>query len=771
MEERILRLDKNIRNAAVIGAGMMGSQIAALVASADIPVLLLDIVPEGVNDRDILAKRAIEQIAAHPSMSIRNSVEHLEAGNIEDHMDRLSEMDWVIECVSEDINIKHSTYQKLSSYIGDNAIVTSNTSSIPLEVLRKGLPHHMRKRMCIAHFFNPPESEPLLELVVDEENNSEDVVRLQRFADQQLGRTVIEVRDTPGFIANRIGIFWLLTAMEEAQKENIAIDAADNLMNGSFGFPKTGVFGLADFIGLNTIPDVVNSMSRNLPKEDELFQLKTGLGLIDARLKADKGFYSDHKLVIDLKDGKYRPIEKIKLNITDWRAFLAEDTAESRFVCRTFVRALNYTAQVASTIAENILQIDAAMRDGYGWEYGPFEIINRLGGDWLVEMIQKQGFTLAPFLKQAMEKKGFYANIPGEGISYLAFDGTYHQPKLGLEKWPLVLKTARKKPILQNNVAQLWDIEDGIACFSITNKMGLIDMEVLDLLEQSLERVEADFSGLIIGHDGKNFSAGMDLSLMAKYAGAQDWKSMEDILRRGQQCFMRIRNSHAPIVAAISGYTLGGGCELAMHCAGAQIHSQTKAGLVETDIGLIPGWGGLSAHLINAVTRGGENVETITQKVMRAFRQVATGYKSSDAEEVVSMEMLSASSRITYNRSRLLPDAKYLCRNISMTRPAHPHKKELNVPVKTLYASLLTEIESMHEREPEMTMHRKLVLQRLAEVLSGRAAMSLYPPQVVSPEGWVTVTEHDLMQTSLDAFMELAREDEVLNKIKTIVGN
>jgi len=769
MEERILRLDKNIRNAAVIGAGMMGSQIAALVASADIPVLLLDIVPEGVNDRDILAKRAIEQIAAHPSMSIRNGAEHIEAGNIEDHIDRLSEMDWVIECVSEDLEVKHSTYQKLSSYIGDHAIVTSNTSSIPLDVLRKGLPHHMRKRMCIAHFFNPPESETLLELVVDEENNSEEVVRLQRFADQHLGRTVIEVRDTPGFIANRIGIFWLLTAMEEAQKENIAIDTADNLMNGSFGFPKTGIFGLADFIGLNTIPAIVNSMSHNLPKEDELFQLKTGLALIDARIKAEKGFYTDHKLVIDLKEGKYRPIEKMKLNITDWRAFLAEDTPESRFVCRTFVRALNYTAQVASAISENILQIDAAMRDGYGWEYGPFEIINRLGCDWLVETIQKQGITPAPLLKQALEKKGFYPNIPGEGISYLAFDGAYHQPRLGLEKWPLILKTARKKPILENKAAQLWDIDDGVACFSITNKMGLIDMEVLDLLDQSLERVEADFSGLVIGHDGKNFSAGMDLSLLGKYAAAKDWKSIEDILRHGQQCFMRIRNSHAPIVAAISGYALGGGCELAMHCAGAQIHSQAKIGLVETDIGVIPGWGGLSAHLINAATRGSESIETITQKIVRAFRQVATAYKSSDAEEAISMGMLAASSRITYNRSRLLPDAKNLCRNISMTRPAHPAKKELNVPVKALYASLLAEIENMHEREPEMTAHRKLVLQRLAEVLSGRAAMNLYPPEVVSHEGWVKLTEHDLMQTSLDAFMELMHDEETLGKISAVI--
>lgn len=769
MEDRVLRLDKNIRNAAVIGAGAMGSQIAALVASADIPVLLLDIVPAGANDRDVLAKRAIEKLAAHDGLTRRNSLQKIEPGNTEDHMDKLSDVDWVIECVSEDLAIKHDTYQKLSSYIEDHALVSSNTSSIPLAELRKGLPHHMRKKMCITHFFNPPDSMPLMEFVTDQDNNPEDIVRLERFADQHLGRTVIEVRDTPGFIANRIGIFWILAAMEEAQKENITVEVADSIMNGAFGFPKTGIFGLADFIGLKTIPDIVESMRPYLPPGDEFLQLRGGLALIKALLKENAGFYHDKKSVIDLKSGTYHLVTKPGLNITDWRAFLQEDAPEARFACCALVRVLNYTAHVAPVIAENILQIDAVMRDGYGWEFGPFEIIDRLGGPWLAEAVSKQGLLPSEFLKQAAMQNGFYREIPREGKSYLSFDGTYQLPRIGLEKWPLWLKTAGKKPVLQNESARLWDIEDGIACFSLTTKMGLIDAQSLDLLEQSLDKVETDFHGLVIGHDEKHFSAGMNLSIVKECAATQDWRRLEDMLRQGQRCMMKIRVSEAPVVAAVSGYTLGGGCEMTMHCAGAQIHAQTKMGLVEADIGVIPGWGGLSAHLINAVSDGTDNVDTITDHVLMAFRQVAGAQKSDDAEEIIAMGLLHAPSRISYNRNRLLPDAKELCRNVSMTRTLY-QQKTIDVPVDALYDRLLTEIENIRAGETEMTPHRMLLLERLAQVLSGHAAMSRKQQDAAQlKKGWSKLTEQELMQSSLDAFMELVREDESLRKIKAVL--
>jgi len=555
------------------------------------------------------------------------------------------------------------------------------------------------------------------------------------------------------------------------QRENIPVEVADSLMGVAFGFPKTGVFGLADFIGLKTIPDIVKSMRRYLPPEDDFHQLKEGLAIIEARLKEDSGFYRDKTSAIDLKSGTYHDIKKPKLDITDnWHAFLQEDTPEARFVSRTFTRVLNYTAQVAPAIAENILQVDAAMRDGYGWEFGPFEMIDRLGADWLMESVEKQGLSPAEFLKLAVTKNGFYQQIAREGKSYLSFDGAHHRPRMGLEKWPLALKTGGKKPVLENDSARLWDIEDGVACFSVNTKMGLIDEPVLDLLEQALDKVETDFQGLVIGHDGRNFSAGMNLHIVQECVAAQDWQRMKNVLRQGQRCMMKIRASRAAIVAAISGYTLGGGCEMTMHCAGAQIHSRTKMGLVEADIGVIPGWGGLSAHLIHAVSSGTDNRDTITHHVQEAFLQIAHAQKSNDAEEALAMGLFPGPFGISYNRNRLLPDAKELCRTVSMTRSMIEHKT-IDVPVEALYASLLKEIENIRASEPEMTPHRMRLLERLAQVLSGHAAISNKPRDTTMlKNGWSRLTEQELMQTSLDAFMALVREDETVRRINAVLG-
>ncbi len=287
-----------------------------------------------------------------------------------------------------------------------------------------------------------------------------------------------------------------------------------------------------------------------------------------------------------------------------------------------------------------------------------------------------------------MTQKGFYQDIPREGKAYLGFDGAYHVQKVELEKWPLALRTAGKKPVFASDVARLWDIEDGVACFEVTMKMGLMNEHLLELLERSLDIVEADFHGFVIGHDGKHFSAGMDLHVVQECAAAQDWRRLESLLKQGQACMRRIREIRAPVIAAISGYTLGGGCELTMHCAAAQAHSQTKMGLIETDIGVIPGWGGLAAHLIRAAASGGGNIEAVTQYALCAFRQVAGARKSANAEGAFAMKLLQPPSRITYNRERLLPDAKELCREVSMTRTPHP-QQGIEVPVDALYAAFL----------------------------------------------------------------------------------
>ncbi len=749
-----------IRRTAVIGAGTMGRQIAAMIAGSNTPVLLLDIVPKGANDRDKLAKEALRQLRESNTITSEEKAALIQPGNVEDDLDKLADMDWVIECVPEREDTKRETYAKAGQYLGRQALLSSNTSTIPLRTLRRGLPAHLQRRLCITHFFNPPAKMPLMELVTDQDNAPEALAALTRFADEKLGRNVIPASDSPGFIANRIGFFWLLCAMEESRKENVEMAMADAVMNGAFGFPKTGVFGLADLIGLTLIPEIARSMRRLLPPDDAFCQLTAGLKLIEERLQEGRKKFYDKKS------------ETPELDIRHWHGFLAENTAESRFARRTLTRTLEYAAAVAPSVADHILDVDAAMRDGYGWEYGPFEMMDRLGVSWLIEHMRKQDMHVPVLLKQA-EVQGFYRTKPGGGREHLGFSGRYLPQRPGKKKWTLALVTAGKKPLLQNTSAELHDIGDGIACFApIKGKMHVIDEEALALLVQAVELAESDFNGLIIGHDGRHFSAGVDLSQIIMYARARQWSRIEALLKQGQDCMLRIRQAKMPVVGAISGYTLGGGCELVLHCAAIQAHTSTRIGLVETDIGVIPAWGGTKEHLLRAIEQGSGDTEAISKHLRESFRRIARARKSLDADDAFTQGFLREPSQTTANRERLLPDAKALCLNIGRNYTPGT-ERTIEAPVETLSRCLKEEVMALTEREqPGMTQHRHRVLEQLAEVLSGRAAVKAQqqmlrqePPRA----GWDTFSETMVLQAERKAFMTLVQEKEALEKIEAIL--
>lgn len=423
-----------IKRVAVIGAGTMGSQIAAVIASAGVPVLLLDIVPEGAPDRNMLAKKAAAQLRnpIKPLVS-EEKFPLIETGNVEDDLGRLANADWVIECVPENLQTKREIYNRINGCLKAGALVSSNTSTLPLSELKQGLEGGLAKRLFITHFFNPPARLPLLELASDQNNDPEIIDSFSRFASGMLGREIVPVKDSPGFIANRIGIFWIVCAIEEALREDITIEMADAVMNGAFGFPKTGVFALADFIGFKLVINILNSMCRLLPEGDYLQQLQSGKSLIAAQIEkgkmggVDAGFYrkaGDIKQVLDLKGGEYKDLEKPQPEIEHWHEFLKKDAPESRFALRTLTRLLAYTERIASDIADNIVDIDTAMKYGYGWEYGPFEMIDRLGTAWLIEQMEKQALHPPALLKLA-ETQGFY--YADKERLYLAFDGSYRQ--------------------------------------------------------------------------------------------------------------------------------------------------------------------------------------------------------------------------------------------------------------------------------------------------------------------------------------------------------
>lgn len=751
----------SIQCTAVIGAGTMGSQIAAVIVGSNTPVLLLDIASGDTSERSAVSKRAIEKLNNQLS---KQKIALIQSGNMEDDLDKLKDVDWVIECTPEKLETKRDLYEKVGQYIKSTALISSTTSTIPLSELKKDLNDTLQGQLFISHFFNPPSKMPLLELVADEYNNTNAIASFTRFADRNLGRNVIFVKDTLGFIANRIGVFWLLCAMEEARKEGLDMKTADAVMNGAFGFPKTGIFALADLIGLKLISEISESICRFLSKEDPFCQLE-GLTIIKERLQSgadSAGFYHG-------KDkSKSSPV-----SIEHWHEFLDKNKPESRFAKNVLVRMLGYTANVTSVIADRILQVDAAMRDGYGWGYGPFEMIDRLGSAWLAEHMIDQGMSPQTFLKQAGMGGSFYRIREGIGKEYLGFSGRYRIQKPEKDKWTLALLTAGKKPLLHNTSAELYDIGDGIVCFSLTKgKMHVIDEAALDLLQQTVEKAETEFKGIIIGHDGRNFSAGLDLHIILESIENFQYNRIGQILQQGQHCFMSVKQSKVPVVAAICGYTLGGGCELAMYCTAVQAYSDTHIGLVETDIGVIPAWGGTKEYLLRAVKRGGDDADMIIQNLTNAFRHIANAKKSINADDAFSMGILDASSRISVNRERLLPAAKSLCLELAVD---YVPKSELVIeaPVELLYRSLEHEItECIQQEHPSMTQHRCKTLKTLADVLSGKSAVKV-AQQTMTQEpqraGWDKFLESMVMQSERKAFIELVQEKEVLEKIKSVL--
>jgi 3-hydroxyacyl-CoA dehydrogenase len=599
--------------------------------------------------------------------------------------------------------------------------------------------------------------------VTDQSNNPEAVNSFIEFADRVLGKNVIHAKDTPGFIGNRIGMFWILCAMEEAKREGVSIPMADSIMNGAFGFPKTGIFALADLIGLKIIPDIAGSMCKFLHKSDAFQPLNEAiLPLIEARIKAQGGFYKKTekggKQALDLKTGKYEDVKKEKPVVgDDWQKFLGQDTPESRFAKATLTRLLGYTAAIAPDIADSVLEVDGAMRDGFGWKFGPFQIIDKLTPTWLLK--QRGVGNVLPLLEKAKEH-GFYTNT-----TYLDFSGQYKQRTPDKDKWTLALKTNGKKPVLENDKAKLWDIGDGITCFEITTKMHVINQDVLDLLHQAIEKTEQDFAGLVVGHDDKNFSGGLDLNIALKCATDNNWEPLESVIKQGQDCMMRLKYARIPSVVALCGYAVGGACEMTIHSTAAQCHIATRLGLVETSIGVVPAWGGTTEHLVIALRRGGDDADAVVKHAILAFQEIAAARKTKNAEEAFTMELIKEPSGITMNRERLLPDAKALCLKLS---DKYEPKKEMafKVPVDKLYVELTTEAERIFLSDPKETLHQRKVLQQLAELLSGYAVHR----ETGNKDEWQTLTERDILKATCKAFMTLAQEKESQEEIRKVLG-
>lgn len=761
-----------IRKVAVIGAGVMGAAIAAHIANAGVPVILLDRVPEGAENRSVIAEDAVNKMIKTepaPFMHKRNA-RLVTPGNIEDHLDLLADCDWIIEAVIERLDIKQVLYRQIDQVRKPGSAISSNTSTIPLQDLVQGLSDTFAADFIITHFFNPPRYMRLLELTAGEKSRPEVVEAIRNFADLSLGKGVVDCKDTPGFIANRIGIYWIQTSILEAIELGLTVEEADAVVGRPMGIPKTGVFGLSDLVGIDLMPHLLESMQRTLPESDPFHAKATIPELISRMIddgytgrKGKGGFYRLNreggkkvKEAIDLSTGEYYTSVKARLASVSaarkggLRALVEHTDKGGQYAWRVLSQVLSYAATLVPGIADEITAVDAAMRLGYNWKQGPFELIDQLGCDWLAERLQEDGMEVPELLTRA-SGQSFYQVDDGQ-LQYLAMDGSYHEMQRPEGVLLLSDIKRRSEPLAKNSSASLWDLGDGVACLEFHSKMNAIDPAVLEMVRRTLGIIPQNHKALVIYNEGTNFSVGANVGLLLFAANIASWEQIEQMVEDGQNSYLALKQAPFPVVGAPSGMALGGGCEVLLHCDAIQAHAETYMGLVEVGVGLIPGWGGCKEMIQRWVTNpqrpGGP-----MPPIIKCFETISTATVAKSAEEAKEYLFLRPDDAITMNRDRLLADAKD--RALSMVDDYQPMEPlEVNLPGATAKVAMGMAVQGFRLMG-RATPHDEVVSMALADVLSGG-----------DTDITESLTEEDLLALERQSFMPLVKNTDTLARLE-----
>lgn len=775
-----------IQKIAVLGSGVMGSGIAALCANAGLDVVLMDIVPEGATDRNQLAKAAIEKQlkGGMPGFTHASHAKRVRAANFDDDISLLSECDWIIEAVLERIDVKHKVYAQVEAVRKEGSIVSSNTSTLPLKVLTEGMGERFARDFCIAHFFNPPRFMRLLELLPSPTMDAARFAQLADFTDRTLGKANVLCKDTPGFLANRIGVYWMLSGLTRAIELGISVEEADAVMGKPLGIPKTGMFGLYDLIGIDLMPLIAKAMLDTLPAGDAFRTLYTQPELVQKMIadgytgrKGKGGFYrmvvgengKKSKEVINLKTGAYAPEKKAKLESVDaakagLAALFTHPDVGGRYAAAVMGATLHYAASLIPEISDDIQSIDEAMVYGYSWKYGPFELIDRMaaggksGPENFALLCSKLGLEVPPLIAKA-----------GSGSLYREAEGKREAFGIGGQFAPvrvpegsLMLSDIKRvqKPVAKNASAQLWDLGDGIACLELTSKQNTFDPENLKFIAESTERVKRDFKGLVIGTDAEHFSFGANIGFFLLAANSRSWWAISDMIYQGQSAFMGLKYAPFPVVSALSGMALGGGCELQLHVDAVVAHAESYPGLVEVGIGVIPGWGGCKELLWRHAARGADAAKAIAKgqkpevlaasgpmpAISKAFEYISMAKVAGSADEAREMGILNAQSKIVMNRRRVLAEAKAHCAALANNYVA-PQKTTLRLPGEAGFVALKLAIENF-AKSGKATAHDVVVSEALARVLSGGTT-----------DMTQETSEDDVLKLEHDYFMELAKTE------------
>ena len=763
-----------IQQAAVVGAGVMGAGIAAHLANAGIPVLLLDIVPEGAESRSALAEGAVARLLkAEPAPFMwKRAARLVTPGNLEDDFDKLADCDWIVEAVLEDPQVKRDLYQRLDEVRKDGAIVSSNTSTLPLKLLTEGMPERFQADFMITHFFNPPRYMALLELVAGEKTRPKAVEEIAAFGDRVLGKAIVHCKDTPGFVANRIGSFWMQCAVVEALERGVTVEEADAVLGRPLGIPKTGVFGLLDLVGLDLMPKVDTSLAATLPKDDAYHGLRRPFPLLEKLIaggytgrKGKGGFYrlnreggAKVKEAVDLKTGDYAPAAKVSLGSVSAarkggpQALIAHADKGGGYAWAVMSQVLSYAASLVPEIADDITAVDRALRTGYNWKFGPFELLDKIGAGYVAGRLADEGRAVPALLQKAADAEGFYRVKDGR-LQYLTVAGDYDDVRR--PEGVLLLSDVKLKgePLAGNGSASLWDIGEGVACLEVHTKMNTMDPEVFKIMTKAVEIVPKAHTALVIYNEGSHFSAGANLGLAMFAANVGAWPMIEDMVAEGQKVYTALKRAPFPVVAAPSGLALGGGCEILLASDAVQAHAESYIGLVEAGVGVVPAWGGCK-ELLARYASDPKRPKGPMPPVAAAFETIGLAKVAKSAFEAKELGFLRASDRVTFNRERLLADARQRALELAEGYQP-PEPAELFLPGPSGNASLAFALRDLYAKGVA-TEHDMVVATELAEVLTGGAKADFTE----------ATGEEAVLKAERAAFMRLVKTPATLARVE-----
>lgn len=797
-----------INKVAVIGAGLMGSGIAAQITNAGHQVVLLDIVPPEPEkfggDRSAFAKGAIEKmLKADPAPFMHKSNARLiTPGNIEDDIELIKDCDWIIEVVLEDIKVKHKTYQTIDKHRKKGSIVSSNTSTIPLQNLIEGKSEDFAQDFMITHFFNPPRYMRLLELVTGPKTRKDAITEVREFCDIKLGKGVVECNDTPGFIANRLGVFWLTVGINEAIKHKISVEAADAVMSRPVGIPKTGIFGLVDLVGIDLMPKLSESLLSTLPKDDPYRDIFVDYPFVHKMIEAGytgrKGKGGFYRLNPDKSKGKekqalqlnadsfsedqYEKADKPKLESVDagrngLRAVVTCADEGGKYAWDVLKHTLSYAALLLGEIADTVHEIDDGMKLGYNWKEGPFEMIDALGPKWFAEKLKEEGLNVPDILTKVGD--GTFYKVENGKRFFFGTDGKYHEIKR--PDGVLLLSDIKlsAEPVMKNKSASVWDIGDGILCFEKTSKMNTFDEDIFALMGKVMKLIgdgSGEYKALVIYNEATHFSAGANLGLALFLINTAMFPQVEQFIEGGQKTFMELKYAPFPVVSAPSGMALGGGCEILLAADAVQAHAETYTGLVEVGVGLIPGWGGCKEMILRFMEREkakyAKDMGKIGKKQMwfspdttpmgavrKAFELIGTATVAKSAQEAKALGYFRDTDGITMNRDRLLYDAKQ--RALEMAKDYKPKEKVegIRMPGPTGKAALDMAVSDL-AKSGKATPYDVVVSDHLAAVLSGGNADYTKP-----------IDEDELLRLEVEQFAHLIRNEGTMARIEHMLDN